>query len=62
MVVRQQVERHRGIFSRSPSRVGASAAAGMSSQWPLQTDASSSQAAEMVKNHGLVRHHFSRSE
>ena len=32
---------------------GASAAAGMSSQWPLQTDASASQTAEMVKMVGL---------
>jgi len=33
--------------------VGAAAAAGMSSQCPLQTDASSSQAAEIVKITGF---------
>src|SRR5262249_38066618 len=35
------------------SSVGASAAAGMSSQCPLHTEASSSQAAEMVKMTGF---------
>ena len=38
----------------SSSNVGASAAAGMSSQWPLQTAASSSQMAEIVKIVGLL--------
>ena len=36
------------IFANSSSSVGASAAAGMSSQCPLQTDASWSQVAEIV--------------
>jgi hypothetical protein len=41
------------IFANSSSSVGASAAAGMSSQCPLQTEASSSQAAEIVKITGF---------
>ncbi len=41
------------IFANSSSRVAASAAAGMSSQCPLHTDASSSQAAEIVKITGF---------
>jgi hypothetical protein len=41
------------IFVNNSSSVGASAAAGMSSQCPLQTDASSSHAAEIVKITGF---------
>jgi hypothetical protein len=41
------------IFASSSSSIGASAAAGMSSQYPLQTDASWSQIAETVKIAGL---------
>jgi hypothetical protein len=41
------------IFSSNSSRVGASAAAGISSQCPLQTNACWSQAAEIVKMTGL---------
>jgi hypothetical protein len=41
------------IFASSSSSVGASAAAGMSSQCPLQTEASWSQAAEIVKMTGF---------
>src|SRR4029077_17264641 len=42
------------IFASSSSSVGASAAAGMSSQCPVQTDASLSHAAEIVKITGLA--------
>ena len=42
------------IFASNSSRVGASAAAGISSQWPAQTEASRSQIAEIVKIVGLV--------
>ena len=42
------------IFAKSSSRVVASAAAGMSSQCPVQTPASSSQDAEMVKISGFI--------
>src|SRR5688572_20205743 len=42
------------IFARSSSRVRAPAAAGTSSQCPLQSDASSSQTAEIVKITGLA--------
>jgi hypothetical protein len=52
MIVRQQIETIAEIFSRSLSSVGASAAAGMSSQCPLQTEASSSRLAEIVKMTG----------
>ena len=41
------------IFASNSSSVGASAAAGMSSQWPLQTEASSSQTADIVKITGF---------
>jgi hypothetical protein len=41
------------IFSSTPSSVGASTA-GIASQYPLQTEASSTQAADMVKMTGLV--------
>ena len=54
MIVGQQIERHGGIFASSSSSVGASAAAGMSSQCPVQTDASLSHAAEIVKITGLA--------
>jgi hypothetical protein len=52
MIVRQQIETIAEIFSRSSSSVSASAAAGMSSQCPLQTEASSSRLAEIVKMTG----------
>jgi len=41
------------IFASSSSSVGASAAAGISSQCPVQTEASSSHAAEIVKITGF---------
>src|SRR5579863_8722120 len=44
----------REIFDNNSSSVGASAAAGMSSQWPLHPFASSSQDAETVKMTGLL--------
>jgi hypothetical protein len=54
MIVGQQIERHRGnLRQQSSSSVGASAAAGMSSQCPLQTEASWFDAAEIVKITGF---------
>jgi hypothetical protein len=53
MIVRENVERHCRYLCQKLIRVGASAAAGISSQRPLQTDASSSQAAEIVKITGF---------
>jgi hypothetical protein len=52
MIVRQQIETIAEIFSRNSSSAGASAAAGMSSQCPLQTEDSSPRPAEIVKMTG----------
>jgi hypothetical protein len=54
MIVGQEVKRHRRDFCKSSSSVGASAAAGISSQCPAQTAASSSHFAEIVKMSGLA--------
>jgi hypothetical protein len=46
------------IFASNASSVGASAAAGISSQWPLQTDASPVPDSGNRKDHGFAHSKF----